>query len=423
MIKLFIFSLLAIVLALLVTLYVGFPGDPGYLLIAFGNYTFETSLFALIVAMGVIYLFVRLVLFIFHWLNPWQLVRVGRKYSNQRKVRARSKTLEGLLYFVRGNWQSSYNLLQKGMKDGDATVVNHLAAAYAAYELGDKESWIRCLEEAEKEYPAARSTVNSLKAQLLFKSDQLEQCLAVLEQLKKSSLNDATLLQLLKEVYVKLEDWEQLNALLPTLQKLKVLDQQEIERIQMRVFMEELYAAFGQAKDESSNKDAVAELGKLWKKAPAQYKADEKIIKHYSELLLKLDAQVAAAKVIETHLAKSWSDNLAIMYGEQDFGISAQQLIQAEAWLRSRPANASLLLSLGRICMRNELWGKAKEYYQASIKISPSADAYGELSRLLKNLGENEASEAYLKNYGDLMGAELPELPMPTKQSISPTRH
>ena len=66
MIKLFIYSLIAIVLALVVTLYLGFPGDPGYLLFAFGTYTFETSLFALLVASGVIYLVVKLLLIVFN---------------------------------------------------------------------------------------------------------------------------------------------------------------------------------------------------------------------------------------------------------------------------------------------------------------------------------------------------------------------
>ena len=69
--------------------------------------------------------------------------------------------------------------------------------------------------------------------------------------------------------------------------------------------------------------------------------------------------------------------------------------------------------------MRNQLWGKAKDYYRASIKISPTAEAYGELGRLLKHLGETEAGEEYLKNYGDLIGPELPELPMPSPGKVT----
>ncbi len=115
MIKLYIFSLLAIVLALLVSLYLGFPADPGYLLIAFGNYTFETSLFALLVAMVVVYLVIKLVLIVLRWINPWHLIRFGKNYKEYLQSKSRSRTIEGLLYFTRGNWESSYNLLMKGM--------------------------------------------------------------------------------------------------------------------------------------------------------------------------------------------------------------------------------------------------------------------------------------------------------------------
>ena len=204
MIRLFIFSLFAIMVALWVTLYLGFPSDPGYLLIAFGSYTFETSLFALLVASSVVYLMARLVFVLLQWINPKLLFQLGRSVKKRRRARARSDTIEGLLYFTRGNWQSSYNLLTKSAGDTDASVVNYLAAAYAAHKIGQKDDWIKCLEQAEEKYPKTRSTINLLKAQLLFKSGKLEQSVAVLEQLKKNSLNDPSLLHLLKEVYVKL---------------------------------------------------------------------------------------------------------------------------------------------------------------------------------------------------------------------------
>lgn len=419
MIKLFIFSLLAIVLALLLSLFLGFPGDPGYLLISFGSYTFETSLFALLIACAVIYLLLKLLLTIFHWINPWQLVRVGRKYNRHRKAKSRSKTVEGLLYFTRGNWESSYKLLMSSAKDADASVINYLAAAYAAYQQDDKNSWVKCLEKAELEYPAARSTINSLKAQLLFKSDQLEQCVAVLQQLKTSSLNDSSLLQLLKEVYLKLGDWEQLEKLIPTLEKNKVVDDNELERIRIRIFMEKLYSASNIDNGKADVSVAVNQIVKLWKKAPANYKLDERVVKHYSEILFKLDRREDAAKSIEWALTKSWSDSLIIRYGNLDFGNGQKQLLQAENWLKARPGNADLLLTLGRLSLRCELWGKACEYFEASIKIAPSVDAYGELDRLLRQLGKAEAAEENQKKLTALLGAELPDLPLPSKPNIN----
>jgi len=77
MIKLYLFSLLSIVLALLVSLNLGFPGDPGYLLIAFGSTTFETSLFALLVAFIVLYVVIKLILIVFAGLIPGNLFALG----------------------------------------------------------------------------------------------------------------------------------------------------------------------------------------------------------------------------------------------------------------------------------------------------------------------------------------------------------
>jgi len=51
--------------------------------------------------------------------------------------------------------------------------------------------------------------------------------------------------------------------------------------------------------------------------------------------------------------------------------------------------------------------------------MSPSAEAYGELGRLLKHLGEVEAGEESLKNYSDLIGVDLPELPLPSPTKVT----
>ena len=63
--------------------------------------------------------------------------------------------------------------------------------------------------------------------------------------------------------------------------------------------------------------------------------------------------------------------------------------------------------------MRNELWGKAREYFETSIEVSPIAEAHGELARLLKHLGEAKASDVQQAKFVAAIGAELPLLPLP----------
>jgi len=47
-------------------------------------------------------------------------------------------------------------------------------------------------------------------------------------------------------------------------------------------------------------------------------------------------------------------------------------------------------LSLGRLCLRSQLWGKARAYLEASVGNDGPVAAYRELARLLEHMGEPE---------------------------------
>jgi HemY protein len=66
--KLFVLIMFSLIAG--VFLAVQLAQDPGYILIAYGNYTFETSLFAFLVAMLLLLAVLKLLLSVFSWLNP-----------------------------------------------------------------------------------------------------------------------------------------------------------------------------------------------------------------------------------------------------------------------------------------------------------------------------------------------------------------
>ncbi|WP_139141462.1 hypothetical protein [Pseudohongiella acticola] len=68
--KLFILILLALVASVLLA--VQLARDPGYILVAYGNYTFETSLFALLMVLLLLLAIIKLVLSLLGWLNPFR---------------------------------------------------------------------------------------------------------------------------------------------------------------------------------------------------------------------------------------------------------------------------------------------------------------------------------------------------------------
>ena len=49
-----------------------------------------------------------------------------------------------------------------------------------------------------------------------------------------------------------------------------------------------------------------------------------------------------------------------------------------------------MLVTLGRICNKAQLWGKAKAYFESSLTRKPLAETYAELAALHEQLDELE---------------------------------
>jgi len=414
MVKIFIYTLLVIVAAVVLTLYFDLLSDPGYLLIAWRNYTFETSLFALIVFFISLLFLARLVVLLLSALNPLRLFRDGGPFGRKKAGSSRGRTTDGLMRFVRSDWANAYQILERSFNDRDSTIVNFLAASYAACETGQHDLWESYLATAARKFPQALSTINSVRAELLMKSGHLEQSLAVLEQAKRTSDKDHQLLVLLKDVYAQLEDWDNLKELMPALKKADVVSEDEIFQLEVLLYRQELRQQVEHLSSQGQlNEGELKPLLKSWKKAPNKYHEDSDLVDYFVTLLNDAGAHQEASQVIESALNKYWNDRLLARYGELDFQDHAFQLAHAEDWLKQRPNDAALLLVLGRLSMRNKQWDKAREYLQASIKTKPGAAACGELSRLLNAMGEPEESLAYYERCIKLGGLQLPELPLP----------
>ena len=67
-----------------------------------------------------------------------------------------------------------------------------------------------------------------------------------------------------------------------------------------------------------------------------------------------------------------------------------------------------LLLALGRISLRNELWGKARDYLEARLRFDHRPETCAELARLLAQLGDTESSNRLFQQGVVLLDRNLP---------------
>ncbi|MDV2078392.1 heme biosynthesis protein HemY [Marinobacter xestospongiae] len=407
--------LLLILLALLLgtALSMGIQYDLGYIRISLGNRLIETNfwvgLFLLVVLVATLLMLASLGRRLF---RRTSLVTGWLAQGNAR--RARRRTTQGLLALAEGNWPRARKLLEASASHADTPLINYLAAAQAAFESGDHDNVDELLRQAFDSTPGSDMAVGITQAQLQLAGNRLEPALATLVRLRKQAPHHPFVLKLLKNTYVRLEDWRELSQLLPELRKRGLVDDDEREELERTIWHNLMQKAAADCRRQSAEagEGSLTPLTRLWDEVPGSVRRDEQTIREYAQLLAELGDEAQAETLLRKVLRNHWSDELINLYGRLQGDKPDEQLLAAERWLQDRPNNAELLLALGRLSLRNQLWGKAREYFETSLRLRRSRETMAELSRLNAHMGEDETSVKLLMQ-GLVKDSGLPDLPMP----------
>lgn len=404
-----IFVVLAMVLGALTLSAI--QADSGYVLIALGNTSIEMSfwlaLLLLLGTLGLIWLVLKLLR---------GGVKAGRKVSESlfsgTSVRAQRRTASGLVDFIEGNWKQAQRKLLRAAPKSETPLINYLAAARCSYEQGDNHTALELLHKAEQSSPNSELAVALTQARMQLISRRYEQCLATLERVKRKAPQHPVVLDLLRQVYIALQDWDALKALMPSLRAYGNQGEAALEKLASQLHRA-LLAQAGQRARGLSPERARESLQRQWREVPSALRKDPEVAELYARQLLASGLPREAETVIQRTLDKHWSPELVRLYGLIPTGDADQQLITAESWLKKRPADPLLLLTLGRLSLRNQLWGKARDYFQSSLKLNNHPETCAELARLLAHLGEHKKSTEYYQQGLLLTTERLPDLPLP----------
>lgn len=365
----------------------------GYVLIAFGNYTIDMSLWTLVLLVLVSWALLRLLKYLLRvMIEPGQ--KFFRNRISVRDQRYRKRTAKGLLQFIEGRWSQARNSLKRAAKHSDMPLVNYLAAANAAYELGDKEDANRLLVKAEQVAPGGELAIGLAQAKMYLHDKRYEEALAIIQRLHQSVPDHPLVLRLLESAHRGLKDWRSLEKLLPDLRRFKVYDKPKLLRVEAEVYSSLMVVLAAQAKRSGKAEDTEV-LVQLWQEMPREIRAAKQVLLSYISSLHQLGEMNLAESLLRKALKSNWDDALVRLYGIVGGDDPQKQLIIAETWLRERPNDPELMLALGRLSQRNQLWGKARDYLESSLALRAQPDAYAELARLMVQLGEHEKSAQY----------------------------
>jgi HemY protein len=390
--------LIAIALALLAAaLAPVFKTDPGLVKVHFQGWTIETSVLILLLAVLALWLVVHVLIRL--WRMPAETAR------RLREQRALAQLEKGLLALTEGDWGTAEKALEKSASSHGKTTARYLAAAQAAdgQDAEDRAEWY--LDQADTRNRKQRFLVELTRARLLTTNGEYKQAIPILEDLHKIRRRHPQVLELLSRCYDKTGQWEPLQKLLPLMKKAGVVDTARVEELKQQ-------AAIAQLKQCR----AADDLRSAWRGLPKVMQRSSAVVSAFAEQAIAIGSKEMTEEVLRASLKHEWNSALLIPYGEPGSEDVSKRLKQCEKWLQEHPEDPRLHLVLGRLCAREELWGKARLHLIRSLEIEPSVGGYDSLGQLLERKGELEIAMICFRNALRMNQGKEP-LPLPSEHA------
>ena len=355
--------------------------DAGYILLAWRQTTVEMSLWVGVVLMLItfagLYTLLRLV---FSVRAPWQFLL---RWSAEGKLRRMQRqTRHGLLALANGQYERAEEKLGGLVANTTQPLVVIPALAEAEARLGKFAQAQARLQRLLNSMPEAFALVGLAQARIFIQQGDAEAALTPLQQITTKDKRHAQANELLLELLQGLQRWTDVIALLKVIGAAKQMSKAMLAQQQQKAYQ----LAFAQV---TADQQGLEQLLQLWQKAPASVQESSHCRLALVQAMGQAEGNPATrtAEFIESSLKQQWDDDLVLAYAHLPMANVEAALKYAESWQQQAKNSAALQLTLGRLCRRLELWGKARDYLTASINIQASKEAHAELARLEQHLG------------------------------------
>jgi HemY protein len=262
-------------------------------------------------------------------------------------------------------------------------------AARAAHELRRYEHRDEYLTRAGERAPGDVAMRVIAEAEMLLEQRRFQEALLALKALPEKHTAG---LRLELRAQQQAKNWEQALPLIDQLTRRGVFDAAQAAQLRR-------YAQIENLKRRALDRHALEEC---WQKIPAAEKRDPKVAAAAAQCFTALGGGEQAAQVIEAALEHEWDSELAGWYAECGRAAAVRRIERAEKWLAANPRDSVLLLTLGRLCAQQELWGKAQSYLDASIAVEPTHTAHLALAELHEQLGHADTARRHYRQSLDL---------------------
>lgn len=354
--------------------------DPGLVTVMHGDRLVRTTLaVAIVLALAAslaVYFTGRLL---------WRLLTVRGRLRQWRHQRARRRNHErlsdGLLALAAGEYARAERLLAQA-SGPHASAAHYLAAAQAAHAQAAPSRRDGYLSLAREVAPQADLAILLQQVEMQLAAGEITAADAALRALEERHGNHRQVLSLRHRQLAAQGAWDEIAALLPRLKRAQAYPATRVVELEAEVAARILARPYAD----------LAALASAWNALPKAVRAEPVAIAAYARVLLTHDAQAQAEAALRKAVLGRWDARLLALYGELRPPAAQDALRHAEHWLEDHREDPALLTALGRLCLTEQLWGKAREYLEAALARAPSAMLHRLLADALERLHDAEGA-------------------------------
>ncbi|MDP9107441.1 MAG: heme biosynthesis protein HemY [Pseudomonadota bacterium] len=316
-------------------------------------------------------------------------------YRREKREREGNRALrEALKAFFEGRFGHAEKAAARAVDSPDNAGLAALIGARAAHRLQQsarRDDWLRRIEDD----PALRTARLMTALELLVDDHQPEAALTAVGELNQSGTRHIHVLRLALKANQQARNWSEVLRLVRTLDKHSAVHPVASRRLR------EL--AYEHLLSERSN-DAES-IRRIWAAIPPADRGLAFVAERAARAFSARGLTDEARAIVERALALEWNERLIRVYrdGAAATGSPAllAQIERCEEWSLQRPTDPELALTLGTLCLRQKLWGKAQRNLEQALSDATDAATVGaahlKLAQLHEALNQPDQAHAHFR--------------------------
>jgi HemY protein len=367
--------------------------NPGNVVLFYPPYRVDLSLnfFLLLLALLFIVTYVLLKAVRATQKMPARVVQYRKEKREREGNRALRDALKGLF---EGRFGHSEKAAMRAADSPDNVGLAALIGARAAHRMRQSErrdAWLTRIE-GDNTLKTARLMTS---IELLIDEHRPELALDAVKELNASGTRHIHALRLALKANQRAKDWPEVLRLVRSLDKNNALHPALSRRLR------EL--AYDDLLSERSN-DAES-VRRVWAAIPSEDRQKPFVASRAANAFNAKGLHDEARALVEKALAADWDDRLVRAYrdsaGAEGSAALLAQIERCEQWAGQRPTDAELALTLGTLCLRQKLWGKAQRHLEQALSDASEGrtvrEAHLKLAQLHESLGHPEEAAAHYR--------------------------